>query len=319
MPNKSNSPDNLPPQDSFDQDNTLSDDLDFWNLDNDDNLIEPSPEDLDEINKILAANKLASPLKSLSEKELVINLPDEKEIISSLESHEGSELKENISNLSNEDVQEILDSDNDDDESSSEKNSPVLPIPTKTRTPKSPTEKIATLACYILIIGVFAYLIHYSSKQHNFDTTKSYEANTPVDGANASIETIETCWSKPVGNNTKYGVILVPSATITLGSNSTSGVIRSVFYSSEEGLLDNLKPKGDPFTHQFRNGKFLSSGTNQVTVYGTDGFTEISNFMFYRSQDKERWTVEIKEAPSIQTEINSFKYLAQAPIEPLRK
>lgn len=308
MPNKSNSPDNQTPQDSSNQDNTLSDDLDFWNLDNDDNLIETSSEDLDEINKILAANKLASPLKSLSEKELVINLPDEQEIISSLESHEGSELKEQLPDLST-----------NDDEFSSETDSQIVVIPAKIKTPTSPIEKIATLACYIIIIGVFAFLIHYTSKQHNFDTAKSYEANTPVDGENASIKTIETWWSQPVSNNTKFGVILVPSATITLGSNSTSGVIRSVFYSSEEGLLDNLKPKGDPFTHQFHNGKFLSSGTNQVTIHGTDGFTEISNFMFYRSQDEERWTIETKEAPSIQTQINSFKDLAQAPIEPIRK
>jgi hypothetical protein len=96
-------------------------------------------------------------------------------------------------------------------------------------------------------------------------------------------------------------------------------VIRSVFYSYEEGLLGKLRPKGDPFTHEFVNGKFLESESNQITIYGTDGFEKLASFLFYRSQDENRWTVEVSEARYIQDEVNSFLPLASAPIEPIRK
>ncbi|MFT5633034.1 MAG: hypothetical protein ACI9SQ_000744 [Rubritalea sp.] len=235
----------------------------------------------DKTEQILAEKKIQQPLKSLSEQELVIKTPDEQDGI------------------------------------------PIPPEPVETvakiRESRTSVEKIATLACYLAILGVFSYLIIYASEQHNFDTTKGYQSNTPVKGDYANVEKIETWWSKPVGNNAKFGILFVPSATITLDSSSGSGVIRSVFYSYEEGLLGKLRPKGDPFTHEFVNGKFLESGNNQITIHGTDGFEKLSSFLFYRSQDENRWTVEVREAPSTQTEVNSFLPLANAPIDPIRK
>ncbi len=303
----------------------ISEDSDFWNMESDLEEIDTSSDELDEIEKILAENKLEQPLKPLSEQELVIDAPCEKDIIDSLDQHHSSQEMEELPDIANKNVDELLASATA--EVKAEESGEQLIVPTPSSTPKKETtkesrstaEKIATLACYLAIIGVFGYLIHYASKQHNFDTAKSYEANTPAQGEYASIVNIETWWAEPESDNTKFGVILVPSATITLGADSTSGVIRSVFYSDEEGLLGKLKPKGDPFTHAFKNGKFLSTGTNQVTVYGTDGFEELAHFIFYRGQSDDRWTIEVKEAPSVQTELDGFKAVAKAPIDPIRK
>jgi|GEM_PF-2466756 len=307
----------------------LSDDQDFWNIDTDPREIDTDAKEIDadsdelvEIERILAENKLEQPLKSLSEQEIVIEVPDEKDIISTLDLHKGSEKAEDFTDISNKNVDELLakataemKADQDGVQITPE---PVVTVK-KPKDYKSPVEKIATLACYLAIFGIFTYLIIYASRQHDFDTTKTYETNTPAKGDYANVAEIETWWSKPVGNNTKFGVILVPSATITLDPDSKSGVIRSVFYSSEEGLLGKLRPKGDPYTHVFVDGKFLESGTDQITIYGTDGYDELAHFIFYRSQDENRWTIEVKEAPSTQTEINSFKPVAHAPIDPIRK
>ncbi|MGJ8656801.1 MAG: hypothetical protein ACSHX6_10155 [Akkermansiaceae bacterium] len=305
-------------------DQAASDDQNFWNLESDPQDIETPAEELEEIDKILAEKKLNQPLKQISEREVDIELPCDKEIMSSLERHKGGEKIEELPDISNKDVDEILASANAEALAEGSDSAPApasvpAPLPTKPKSTKSPAEKIATICCYIAIIAIFGYLIKYASNQHDFNTAKSYAANTPAQGEFGNIVSIETWWSEPVGNNTKYGVILVPAATISLAPDSTSGVIRSVFYSYEEGLQGKLRPKGDPFTHEFRDGKFLTSGTNQITIYGTDGFTELSNFIFYRGQDDERWTIDIKEAPSVQTDVNSFKFLAQAPIEPIRK
>ncbi len=303
----------------------LSEDQDFGNIESDPNEIDASSEELEGIDNLLLDRIREQPFKSPSEQEIVMKFPDEKDIISSLDLHKSSKKAEELPDIANKNVDELLASATAEmkAEQAGKEGIQVTPKPQhvrqKAKDEKSPAEKIATLACYLAIVALFTYLIMYASNQHDFSTAMGYEANTPVDGDYASVEKIETWWSKPAGNNTKFGVILVPSATITLGENSKSGVTRSVFYSYEEGLIGELRPKGDPFTHEFKDGKFLESGTNQITIHGTDGYSELAHFMYYRSQDENRWTVDVKEAPSTQTDINSFKSLAQAPIEPIRK
>ncbi len=325
MSNKSNSNQQETNENSKKNIDELSNDPDFWNIDTDPNEIDASSDELVEIERILAEKKLAQPTPQISEHEIILEAPDEKDILSSLELHRGNQKSEELPDLSDKNVDELLatataemKAEQDGTESIKGSRKPKF-APRNAKEPRTPAEKIATVACYLAIVGVFTYLIIYASKQHDFDNTKGYETNTPAKGDYANVEQIETWWSKPDGNNTKFGVVLVPSATITLDSNSKSGVIRSVFYSSEEGLLGKLRAKGDPFTHEFTDGKFIESGTNQVTIYGTDGYEELAHFAFYKSQDEKRWTLEVKEAPSIKTDVNSFKSLANAPIEPIRK
>ncbi len=202
--------------------------------------------------------------------------------------------------------------------SNADKDGEITSAP-KLKLPFTKAEKLASIACYISILGVFTFLIYYFSQQHNFDTKKPYAANTPVKGDYASIEDIETWWSEPDKNKVNVGSILTPAATITLDSDSKSGVIRSMFYSYEEGLLGELKPKGDALTHEFVNGKFKESGTNQITVHCTEGFEKIAHYMYYRNQDESRWTIKVSEAASVDEDISSFKPVAHAPIEPVQK
>ncbi len=191
--------------------------------------------------------------------------------------------------------------------------------PARTKDPKSIIEKIASIICYIAIIGVLSYLVHYASKQHNFDTSKQHDDNTPATGTHATIESIETWWTEPADDNTQFGVLLVPSATITLGPESKSGAVRCVFYSYEKGLQDNLRPKGDPFLLAFSNGKFTKTGTNKITISGTSGFKKLAHFQYYTQQDENRWTIQISEAGSSNTKKDKFTPLANAPIDPISK
>jgi hypothetical protein len=326
MPNKSNSNQQQTNEDSKKNIEDLTDDLDFWDIESDSEETASAANDLLEIENMMADHETSQQLKPTPEKEFNKEASFEKDIINSLDQHKGGGEISDFDDISKKNVNELLVTANAEMIPEQEGGVGELPKTTEdnkptqnTKTDKTPAEKIATLACYLAIVGIFTYLIIYVSKQHNFDTSKVYATNTPVRGDYANVESIETWWSKPAGKNTKFGVILVPSATITLGLGSKSGVIRSVFYSSEEGLLGKLKPKGDPFTHQFDDGKFIITGTNQITIYGTDGYDEIAHFAFYRSQDEKRWAIEVKEAPSVRSNVNSFKSLANAPIEPIKK
>ena len=186
---------------------------------------------------------------------------------------------------------------------------------------RSPLEWISSILCYVGIIALFAYLLNYASKQHNFDTDPSYTSNVPVSGEYASIANVETWWEKPTtSGSAKYGVILVPVAKITLSDDSKSGVIRSIFYNPEnEDTKRAAVRKGDAITKEFSNGKFVETGTNEITIYATDGFEEEAHYNFYRSQVEERWTIQIREAEGNQVSTAEFKDLAKAPIEAILK
>lgn len=321
MSDKSNSKPQNVNEDSNKIKDDLSDDPNFWNIESDPAEIDTSSKELKELDELLTQDKSDQSLRPMSEQEPNIELPSEEDILNSLNQQGDTNELGSLSDIASKDVEELLATAEAD--AKADKSLSGSPKPQRTsqqeKDIKSPIEKMATLVCYLAIIGVFAYLVMYASRQHDFDTAKSYETNTPVQGQYASIGKIETWWSKPMGSNTKFGIVIVPSATITLDPDSTSGVIRSVFYSSEEGLLGQLKPKGDPFTHEFSNGTFLESGTNQITIYGTDGFDNLAHYNFYRSQDETRWTVEVREAPPTSSNTDSFKPLATAPVEPIRK
>ena len=191
---------------------------------------------------------------------------------------------------------------------------------TKNKSRITPIEIISSIICYIGIIALFAYLVDYASKQHNFDTDPPFTTDIPASGEFASIASVETWWEKPEIGKAQYGTILVPVAKITLAEDSKSGAIRSIFFNPQNEYLNReATRKGDAISSEFRNGKFLESGTNELTVYATDGYEEEAHFNFYCSQNEERWTIEIRESKENKATTNEFKYLAKAPIEPIRK
>lgn len=302
----------------------LTDDENFWDLETTKEELEITAEEkaeLEKIDQILQERTQRHELKSLSEHEPDMDLPCEEDNINSLDKHRSNFNTEVLPDHSDNDPDTLLThaSANAISEGQSEVGLENTELAESHRNIKSPLEKVATLICYLLIIAVFGYLINYASNQHDFSVAMKDEIQLPAEGEFANIEEIETFWSEPESNNTRFGVILVPSATITLGSGTSSGAIRTVFYSYEEDLNGNLRPKGDPFTLEFQDGKFLATGSNKITIHGTDGFDKLAHFIHYRSQYEERWTVEIKEAPSSQTEVNNFEFLTKVPAEPIRK
>lgn len=224
------------------------------------------------------------------------------------------DLDNHISNLDDDNLE--MDDEVDHDSEAEKPKSGVLDKKNK----RSALEVICSVLCYSVIIALFCYLGYYASKQHNFNTAKAYETNVPVTGEYASIASIETWWEKPTGNSAKYGVILVPKAKITLNEDSVSGEIRAVFYTSANATINKKATRsGDSANLEFRNGKFTKSGTNEITISGTDGFIENAHILHYGSQIEERWTIELRESAPNQTSTEHFKYLAKAPIEPLSK
>lgn len=293
-----------------------TDEADFWDMDQvlsstDSTLdsIESESIDLEEIqaelNKEVDIPTVEKPITNLSESELQIPEIDNLEVITALTTEQAKTETASEHDLTEEELEHFK--------------APVAPIVTIDKNNRStPFEKIMMTLCFMGLIAFGAYLISYFYDKFDVQTEKEWASNIPVKGEYASITKVETWWTVPQNNNTKFGVKLVPSVKITLGSDSKSGILRAVFYTYEEVSKNEKRAKGDPFPLHFVDGKFIDTGKNTITIYGTDGYTDISSFEYYRTQNEDRWTISLREAAAGETKAENFVELGHAPIEPIR-
>ncbi len=294
----------------------LTEDLDFWNMETDITKIDQTSEELDELEEFLKSPVLPTTktktLSDLSENPIELEELDDIKIIKKLEEANTKREQETVVQLSEEDLKEYAQQEVEEKQEIIKKE-----IQKRQSKPKrTPVEKIATVVCVLFLLGLGFYLYSYSVKRLDIKTEEEWVSNIPTAGEFISIEEVSTGWSRPE-SGAKLGVILVPTATITLSDDIKSGAIRVIFYSYEEGLNGKKRAKGDPFPLEVIDGKF-ANGRNTITLAGTDGFTDIADFYSYRSQFEKRWTVVIKEAQSMSVPAGSFNDVGHAPIIPDR-
>ena len=259
----------------------------------------------DELNKEINITPIAKPITNLSDSELEIKAIDEQDVISTLDSEQARAELASEHGLTDEELDTFR-----------EDPAPVAVVSDKKKS--TPLEKIMVPLCFLGLIGFAVFFISYLNDKFDVKQDHDWASNIPAKGKYVSIDRVDTWWTVPQSNNTKFGVKLVPAVTITLGSDSKSGTLRAVFYSYEEGINGEPRAKGDPFPLPFVDGKFVATGKNQVTLYGTDGYKDLSSFEYYRTQNEDRWTISIREAASGETNANKFNEVGHAPIEPIR-
>ncbi len=291
-----------------------SDDSDFWDLDKHTSKATPSLDNVDleaidfekiqaELDKKREILRGKIPSANLSNTELRHPEIDYRETITALETEQAKPKFTSKHNLTNEELNNFR--------------TPVAP--TVIIEKSNPIEKIMMTLCFVGILAFGAYFISYFYDKFEIETEKEWASNIPNKGEYASIDKVETWWTVPQISNTKFEVKLVPAATITLSNDSKTGILRAIFFSYEENIRGDKRAKGDPFPLPFVDGKFIATGSNSITIYGTDGYTDLSSFEYYRTQDEDRWTISIREAEAGETEANNFEELGHAPIEPIRK
>ena len=121
-----------------------------------------------------------------------------------------------------------------------------------------------------------------------------FDEEFPVEGQNIDVAEIETYWRKPIrtGENLDRGVQLnarlIPCARIKLSGSGSASLALS-FRDGEKELI------GDPFSLEVSNGNFVRSGSNEIIVNCTAGFTEISDINPYTNGDLKPWSLLIVE------------------------
>ena len=170
-------------------------------------------------------------------------------------------------------------------------------------------EKAALSFIAITLLG-FAIWGGFSLKQKNFHTGTANSPDLPVSGQYATITGFTSHWEK-VNDATgvKFGVVVVPTASITLGKNSSSGALRVYFRNADNEHM------GDPVTMDFRDGKF-ASGAATIHIKASDGYSNMMQFHSYQLEHHEPWTIEVLEAETRNTTSSGFRSLIRTPLSP---
>ena len=157
----------------------------------------------------------------------------------------------------------------------------------------------------LLTAGALSYKWLYQ-QNHLGDTNETN--SLPIHGAYVTLTELSTYWKSAEGiKGVKRGTKIIPSATITIGKQSTSGIIRVRFYGDNNVLV------GDNITLEIKNGKF-SNNASSIEVTATDGYKKQTDFFAYQVEPKTPWKINILEAKDSKTKSSNFKELILAPI-----
>ncbi|MCE2959145.1 MAG: hypothetical protein ACK46A_03695 [Akkermansiaceae bacterium] len=184
-------------------------------------------------------------------------------------------------------------------------NAPTPPVDTRTfYASLTGLEKISLFA----IVATFAIsavlaIIHFS-KEIPIDSKISKIVKLPIEGKILTITTVETYWRKPNSQGesidvVKRGAILIPNIKMT--ASGKSGAIR-IFFRDSDGTL-----VGDSTT-------LAISGTQDITISATDGFSDIGMHASYRTGEHPRWMIQAFEGPSVDAPIENFHPIFETEI-----
>lgn len=163
--------------------------------------------------------------------------------------------------------------------------------------PVSTFEKVSLALTIALLIGVFAWGISIFYRDAPEGELVTFDEDFPIQGENATIESVDTWWRKPVrsGDNPDLGVVidinLIPCARIKI-SGEGSTTLQISFRDGEENLI------GDTINLVVNGGKFERSGSDEVVVNSTSGFTNPSRLNAYANEDVAPWSLSITESGS---------------------
>lgn len=180
---------------------------------------------------------------------------------------------------------------------------------TQSKLSLSKPEKISLLsiALIFLSLGIWA---GFWLKQKNHIASGNEVAKLSSKGAYATISHFSSYWQRHTNTpGIKIGAVAIPTATITLRKDSSSGALRLYFLDSKK------KSVGDPVTISFQNGMFLN-GSDTITITASDGFHNVVDFDTYQLGDLGTWSVEILEAKGEMEPRANFSLLFQSDISP---
>ena len=171
------------------------------------------------------------------------------------------------------------------------------------KTPITKLEKGTLVALILLLIGATALGLSTFYDHAPEGTLMVFDQDFPIEGKIVSVAEIETYWRKPVrkgvnADRVKLNARLIPCARVRLTGGGDAALIFS-FRDSEKKLI------GDSISLAVVNGKFTRSGTEEIFINSTAGFTDFADINSLINGDVPPWSLLLTEGEPGQTP--SFK------------
>ena len=171
------------------------------------------------------------------------------------------------------------------------------------KTPITKLEKGSLVALILLLIGATALGLSTFYDHAPEGTLMVFDQDFPIEGKIVSVAEIETYWRKPVrkgvnADRVKLNARLIPCARVRLTGGGDAALIFS-FRDSEKKLI------GDSISLAVVNGKFTRSGTEEIVINSTAGFTDFADINSLINGDVPPWSLLLSEGEPGQTP--SFK------------
>ena len=156
-------------------------------------------------------------------------------------------------------------------------------------------EKISILAVLTCLGGVAAWGLTLYYKHAPEGELITFDTDFPIQGDSVTVSEVDTWWRAPIreGENTDRGVRLpinlIPCARIKI-QDTQNALLWVTFRNGAKDLV------GDPINLAISNGKFVTSGTEEVEIHSTSGFQNASEINAYAIGDIDPWSIVVVEA-----------------------
>jgi hypothetical protein len=166
---------------------------------------------------------------------------------------------------------------------------------------------LVALVAVLVIGGGLIYFATISRLPQGADLVR--EQDFPIEGKHVTIASAESYWRAPVSEGAEAdtfrpGTLLLPVVRLTIEGGPAA--VR-VFFRKGDGTL-----VGDTVTRAVRPGETLQ-------IAATGGFEEAGAYAAYRTGQSKPWTIEVREAPSADTEASRFGKLFETTISSDRR
>lgn len=194
------------------------------------------------------------------------------------------------------------------DEAPAEDTPEAVPVPSAPAFHFSKAEKLgmASLGALLLcVIAAFGVLVFTRLPTSNSSTR---QLSFPIKGSHLTVKHAATYWRPPVreGPNADAARLeakLLPA--IALEFENGPGAVR-VFFRNDAGEI-----VGDVITRPVQGGK--------IEIAATNGFDDSGLLVSYQADQTRPWTLEVFEAPSVDSPKDDFKKLFDTPVSTERR
>lgn len=173
----------------------------------------------------------------------------------------------------------------------------------------SKAERIGLSALLVLLLLGACFFMVYSLNRLPTESVRVKANDFPIEGKNIRIVSAESYWRTPVrdGKNSdtvRRGTEFMPVVKLTAGSGNAA--IRVFFRDHEKEAI------GDAVTRSLKEGQTLE-------IAATAGFEDVGMYSAYRTGESKPWTIEVYEAPSVNSANPDFKKLFEMNISTDRR